>query len=89
MSEKKRYLVVVQLKADSVPHRIKWDAPMVLDWLQPFSKGEQEFAFRSYDGLTLGVIIKTRVPQCLHHEFEKHRGTFNGASLMAFEADRP
>lgn len=88
MAEKKRYLVVVQLRADSAPHRIKRDAPMVLDWLQPFSNGEQEVAFRSNDGLTLGVIIKTKAPQCLQPEFEKHRGTFNGASIMAFEADR-
>lgn len=84
--EPKRYLVVVQLKSDASPQRIRNDVPLILEWVQHFSKGEQEAAFRSNDGLLFGFFIKTAAPQFLQPEFEKCRGTINGDSMLAFEA---
>lgn len=85
MTEPRRYLVIVQLRADSGPDRQTRDLPLIVDWIQSFSKGEQEVAFRSHDWRTFGFFIKTTGPHFMRAEFDKCRGSINGDSMIIVE----
>jgi hypothetical protein len=81
----KRYLVVIQLKADSTLTRIGEDVPKIMKYLESFSRGEHEIAFRSNDGHLFGLFLRTGTPQFLQAEFHKCPGTQNGDAIIAFE----
>jgi hypothetical protein len=85
-SETKRYLAIIQLKKDSTIQRVADDVPEIVEFIKRFSKGEQEQAFRSNDGLLFGYFLKTNAPEFMRPEFEKCEGTQNGDSLLVFEA---
>jgi hypothetical protein len=84
----KRYLVLIQLKGDSTMKRIAEDVRKIMEYLKGFSRGEQELAFKSKDGLLFGVFLKTASPQFLQAEFLKCPGTQNGDGVMAFEVGK-
>ena len=81
-----RCLAIIQLKSDSTLQRIAADVPKIMNFVNRFSNGEHEQAFRSNDGLLFGYFLKTNAPQFLRPEFEKCEGTQNGDSLLVFEA---
>ena len=81
----KRYLAIVQLKGDSTIARIGEDVPKIIKFIESFSHGEHEQAFRSKDGLLFGYFLKTATPEFLQAEFIKCSGTQNGDSFVAFE----
>lgn len=54
-----RYLLMIQLRADSGLDRVRRDVPQIVQHLSRYSGGNHEIAYRSSDGLTFGFLFQS------------------------------
>jgi|SRR6185312_4274305 len=85
--EPKRFIAIIQMRADSTLRRLQEDVPEIMKFLDGMSLGEMQQVFRSNDGTLFAFFLRSSTPAfAVHAEFEKCRGTRDGDSLLMFEA---
>jgi hypothetical protein len=83
--DKKRYLAVIQFKADTPIAELAKRVPGLQNRISNLADQEMEQVFRSPEGLTFGVFFKSNRPTGVIWS-ELDHATGNGDSFLVFEA---